>query len=173
MVNDRGGFKARGRMCYAFEGMLTLDSLRRMAERMPSEPVGGSGEPLYRRPDPARTRALRLPTVREEARRAAGSFAFVVLVALAVLVPAGLVAIHLGDLVAGRVITPSALGRSAAWLAAVLAALVVPFAGLGLAAEVVRFSRARAVLGERVVLDATGVLRRADGGASLRLGDGG
>lgn len=70
--------------------MLTLDTLRRMADRMPSEPVGDSGKPLYRRPDPdRRVRVVALPTVRDEARRAMSLFGFVVAVALVMLDASG------------------------------------------------------------------------------------
>ena len=70
--------------------MLTLDTLRRMADRMPTELSGASGKPPYRRPDVRlRGREGTLPSVRDEARRAGGLFAFVLFVAVAVFVPVG------------------------------------------------------------------------------------
>ena len=52
--------------------MLTLDTLRRMAERMGEESVGASGESPFRRPDSVlRVREVDLPPLREEARRGA------------------------------------------------------------------------------------------------------
>ncbi|MCB9593368.1 MAG: hypothetical protein H6719_11610 [Sandaracinaceae bacterium] len=150
--------------------MLTLDTLRRMADRMPTEPQGSSGEPPFRRPDAAlRTRELRLPTVRDEARRARRLFAFVVIVALAVLVPAGVLVNHAADLWAGTA-SPAAVLRTALWLAAWTAAGIVPFAGFGLWREVRRFREARERVGDLVTLESSGILRSADGERTYPLG---
>ncbi|MEZ4339606.1 MAG: hypothetical protein R3B82_23530, partial [Sandaracinaceae bacterium] len=118
--------------------MLTLDTLRRMADRMPTEPEGGSGGTPFRRPDPVlRTRELRLPSVHDERRRAAGLFAFAVTVALAVLVPVGVLVTHAEGLLSGHV-DYAALLRSALWFAGWTVAFVTPFAAVGLAREVKR-----------------------------------
>lgn len=143
--------------------MLTLDTLRRMADRMPSEPEGGSGGPPFRRPDAKlRTRELRLPSVRDERRRAVRLFAFAVTVSLAVLVPVGVIVTHAEDLVGGHLVYRELL-HTALWYAGWTALLVVPFAAIGLGREVRRFERARERVGEDVTLDSSGLLRSADG----------
>ncbi len=152
--------------------MLTLDTLRRMADRMPTELDGASSGQPFRRPDEVlRRRELRLPSVRDERRRAFGLFAFALTVALAALVPVGVLACHAEDLFAGRV-AGEALLRTASWYAVWTAALVAPLAGFGLAREVRRFARARARLGEHVTLESSGILRSADGERSYPLHDG-
>ncbi len=143
--------------------MLTLDTLRRMADRMPNEPVGDSGTPPYRRPDAgARVRRVSLPSVRDEARRAAGLFGFVVVVAVATLAPVGVVATHATELWAGNA-DPSSMIRTGLWFVGWTLAFIAPFAGFGLFRELSRYRRARARLGESAMLDASGVLRSDDG----------
>jgi len=148
--------------------MLTLDALRRMADRMPTEPVGDSGGPPFRKPDAAlRTREVRLPLVREEARRAAGLFGFVVVVALAAVVPAGVLVTHAAEFSGG--VDPARLFATARWFAGWTLVFIVPFAGIGLVREVLRLRRVRRRIGEVGVLGADGSLRSLDGERAVRL----
>lgn len=156
-------------MLFVQRDMLTLDALRRMADRMPSEPAGDSGTPTYRRPDGTlRTREVRLPPVREETRRAAGIFGFLVVVSLLAVVPAGIFVTHAEAFLAGRFEADSILA-TARWLAGWTLLFIVPFAGVGLAREVVRFRQARRRLGEVATLDCSGTLTSHDGSCRVRL----
>lgn len=148
--------------------MLTLDALRRMADRMPTETVGDSGGPPFRKPDPSlRTREIRLPKVREEARRAAGLFAFVVIVALAAVVPAGVLVTHAAEFGSGA--DPARWFVTARWFAGWTLLFIVPFAGIGLVREVLRLRRVRRQIGEVGMLTADGCLRSVDGERAVRL----
>ena len=148
--------------------MLTLDALRRMADRMPTEPVGNSGGPPFRKPDvDLRTREVRLPRVREEARRAAGLFAFVVIVALVAVVPAGVLVTHAADFTTG--VDPVRLGATARWFAGWTLLFIVPFAGIGLVREVLRLRRVRRRIGDVGILGADGRLRSVDGERTVQL----
>jgi len=148
--------------------MLTLDALRRMADRMPTEPAGDSGGPPFRKPDAAlRTREIRLPGVREEARRAAGLFAFMVIVALVAVVPAGVLVTHAADFATG--VDPARLWSTARWFAGWTLVFIVPFAGIGLVREVLRLRRVRRRVGDVGILTADGCLRSVDGERTVRL----
>jgi len=149
--------------------MLTLDTLARMADRMPSEPHGDSGSPPFRAPDRRlRIREVSLPTVADETRRATGLFGFFVSVALLTLVPTGVVVTHALDFYAGHV--PLAeISNTALWFGLATLLFTVPFAGIGLIREVRRYRRARALLGASVVVHTSGLLRSEDGSASYQL----
>ncbi|HJL19545.1 MAG TPA: hypothetical protein RMH99_28035 [Sandaracinaceae bacterium LLY-WYZ-13_1] len=150
--------------------MLTLDALRRTAERMPSEPASDGGKPPYRRPDDARRRRVTLPPVAEEVRRAVGLFAFVVGVAVAVLTAAGLVVAHGRALAEGRLPEVSVLRETALWYAGWTALLVGPFAAAGLGRELLRYRAVRDALGPSAWLDARGRLTSEDGSRTVRVG---
>ena len=143
--------------------MLTLDTLQRMADRMPGEPAGDAGAAPFRRPDAElRTREVQLPSVRDEARRAGSLFAFLVIVSLTVSVPVGVLVTHLADFWAGHFEAARVL-HTALWFGGWTLLFIVPFAGFGLIRELYRYRDARARLGDRATLASNGLLRSQDG----------
>ncbi|MFK7988586.1 MAG: hypothetical protein AB8I08_21380 [Sandaracinaceae bacterium] len=149
--------------------MLTLDTLARMADRMPTEMSGTSGAPPFRVPDAeCRLREVALPTVAEEAGRAARIFAFVVSVAVLTFSSVGVLVGHADELLAGHIPTSGALLSTALWYAGWTAMLIVPFAALGLVRELLRFHRVRQTVGDSAWLDARGWLHSESGRVALR-----
>lgn len=149
--------------------MLTLDTLARMADRMPTEMSGTSGAPPFRMPDSeCRLREVSLPTVAEEAGRAAQLFAFVVSVAVLTFSSVGVMVGHADELLGGHVPESGALLSTALWYAGWTAMLIVPFAALGLGRELVRYHRVRQTVGDSAWLDARGWLHSESGRVALR-----
>lgn len=149
--------------------MLTLDTLARMADRMPSEPFGDGGRPPFRRPDPSRSRWVVLPTVADEVTRALGLFA-ASLGAFVALITAGGVLANYGLELAGGAPPPlDDVARTALWLAAWTAAIFAPFAAVGLAREVRRYRAVRAQVGPGGWLGPGPTLSSADGTVTVHL----
>lgn len=142
--------------------MLTLDTLRRMAERMPAELDRAADRAPYGRGGDGQPRRVTLPPVREEVRRASGLFVFFVGVAVTTLTILGLLCAHASAMIAGQMPTGAALLTSGLWFAGWSAAFTVPFAAIGLWREVRRYARARRTLGPVAWLDPEGWLWSED-----------
>jgi len=135
--------------------MLTLDVLAKMARRMAAEPTADGA---YRRPDQGtRTRTVDL------------LFGLAVGLSALVLTPTGVLVTHGAELLAGQVPEPLALLRTGAWFLGATLLFIVPFSAIGLWREVRRYRRVRQRLGERAILEPSGVLRSEDGSRRWRL----
>ncbi|MEQ9072361.1 MAG: hypothetical protein RLP09_00815 [Sandaracinaceae bacterium] len=142
--------------------MLTLDALRRMADRMPAELDLATDRPPYGRGGHGQPRRVTLPPIREEVRRAVALFLFFVSVAVTVLTTAGLLTTHASALVDGQLPSHEVLVSTGLWFAGWSASLAAPFAALGLGREVRRYVRARRLLGPVAWLDPAGWLWNED-----------
>lgn len=151
--------------------MMTLDTLARMADRMSSELDRGGSRPPYRRADAElMVRQVSLPPLAEERRRAGAIFLFVVGVAVAVFTVTG-VLVTQGAALAEGTVGLDVLLRTALAFALGTAAIVIPFAGLGVWRELSRYRRVRAAFGPTAWLDREGRLRSEDGARVLSLRD--
>ena len=142
--------------------MLTLDTLRKMAARMPDELGEAEPRPPYGRADAGQPRRVTLPSVQEETRRALAMFAFFVGAAVSVLTTAGLLCTFGGALADGVMPTGAAVLATALWYAGWSAAFAAPFAAFGLWREVRRYRAARELLGPVAWLDPAGWLWSED-----------
>jgi hypothetical protein len=151
--------------------MLTLDALARMATRMPTEPAGDAGRPPYRRGDPdALRRAVALPSVADETRRALGLFLLVVGTATTVVAVTGTALTHGWRFAQGEAGTLLELGGTALWFALWTALIIGPLAAVGLVREVRRFAKVRRAIGADAWLDVRGELTSLDGSCRRQLG---
>ena len=152
--------------------MMTLDTLARMAERMPSEPAPDAGSPPYRFPDKnARIRAVNLPSLRDEKRRAVGIFTFVLGSAALTMTLAGMVATGGSALLDGEALQWAALSTAGAWYALSAVAFLGPIAAFALLREVRRYKEARNALGAEAWLDTHGYLHSVDGSVKISAAD--
>ncbi len=149
--------------------MLTLDALARMADRMPSEPLGDGGRPPYRRPDPSRSRWVELPPVADEGTRALGLFLAGVGACVSVITAGGVLATYGLELAAGAWPSLDVLCRTALWLAGCTAAMLGPFAAIGLTRELLRYRAVRARVGPGGWLGPGATLSSADGTVTVHL----
>ena len=143
--------------------MLTLDTLARMATRMPSEPGASPSDPPYRRPDPMRVRQVSLPTVRDETWRALRLFAFGVTIAVVTMTLTGVIATHVGQVAEGAALDTGLLLRTALWYAGWTLLFVAPPTAWALWREVRRFRAIREFVGPLALVDAAARIKAREG----------